>query len=1439
MRKNNYILTALLSISLSFALDAHLDDGVPSDYTPTFHISEIDETSGANINISTALDGDVSGEFLALDGSGATYTFTNCGKTGPDGPSQNAITNSYAGTSLANSVTALSGMQKWVVPNTGTYFFEVKGAMGGSQNSTYRGGYGAVVSGAVDLQAGQTLIIAVGQKGGDDGDSPGGGGGTAVAIGTHYNNATPLFVAGGGGGRSQWGNTNYAAINGQAGINGGSCSGWAQPGNNGNGGSSHGHANNSGCGAGFYTGSQNSTSTSGSHARGFRQGYRGSSLAGPYGGFGGGGAGSNSNNDRDKGGAGGYSGGNQAFDAGQGGGGGSYIASSVSSQIILGGNSANNSGHGIVIISTNATQGNSIPVALDQTVYGNEDDVFTITLTGEDSDGGILTYNLESNPSHGNVTQSYSSVLGFDGNNDYVDIGDMLSIGAYTKIAWVKRANGSKNNNIISGNTGHALWAPNHYGFKLSAGHNGSWNTVQDIEALEIGEWNFVAVTYDPNVASGTMVLYKNGAQIDNATGVARQNESSATYIGRYGGGNHWIGSIDEVAIWNEALTAAEITSIYNNSGNELNANTNYGNYSSEPNLIGYWRMNEGTGSSTLDHSGNGNNGIIGGASWLTEGSTNTVTYTPNTNYYGHDNFSFSVSDGIDVSYQPATVHINILPVNDIPTINSTPVLDIIEGHSYEYAISHHDIDGDQVTLTAPTKPDWLSIDNTNVHSLNFNGGHTVTVPYDANQDITDQITIEAWIMIDRYQDYGAVITKGTNGWSEVAPYSLMQGYGGYMRLAYNWNGSNSGNFFTNSIIPLDTWTHVACVVESNGYASFYINGNLDATRNLGSNFEFHSNDENLVIGADPPGNTEYWYGKLDEIRLWSAARTSSEINSGMYQIIDPSSEGLIAYWDFNEGSGNQAHDLTENENNGTIIGAGWSNDIAYSSTSLIGSPDFSDGGLHNVVLHIEDGNGGSATQSFNIAVAVTHLDITGESGFRILSSPVSGAIFGDLLEELWIQGSDGSDHEGADPNLWTYDDGWVPVADLYNDELQAGQGFVVYVFADTDFDGDDDLPVTLSIDGTINETGVTVAANPTKWNLVGNPYGLHVNINQMLSDNSSKFHSTVYRLDDANPGYRTHNGTIGDIDQGLIKPFDGFWVQADTDGDVFEFTEQSIRRGHINVGGGGGRSTTNESAGTATFTFTNGQFTSNVYLSFTENGEINLDPADAKQIIPMSPAEHLTSMIHESGKSLSINNLPSDLTTDISFDLDVMLLSPNDEGYETQSEQVTMTWDVSDLPEGISLSLVNNGTGQTVNLYGYPSMNVALPSKGGFSFPENLMETYPEVGESQFTLSVYTDIASNDEEDMIVPEKITLHNAYPNPFNPSTMISFDIAEIGDVSLKIFDLTGRQVASLINEFMIPGSHQVTWNPGLLPSGVYLVELIVGDRSFNQKITYIK
>jgi hypothetical protein len=108
--------------------------------------------------------------------------------------------------------------------------------------------------------------------------------------------------------------------------------------------------------------------------------------------------------------------------------------------------------------------------------------------------------------------------------------------------------------------------------------------------------------------------------------------------------------------------------------------------------------------------------------------------------------------------------------------------------------------------------------------------------------------------------------------------------------------------------------------------------------------------------------------------------------------------------------------------------------------------------------------------------------------------------------------------------------------------------------------------------------------------------------------------------------------------------------------------------------------------------------------------------------------------------------------------------------------------------------------------------------------------------------ISYYSDFAETDSKDPpIVPteEFLIMLPAYPNPFNPSTVISFDLSDADMVSLDIFDIAGRQVASLISEYMIPGSHQIVWNPGQLSSGIYFVKLIAGNTSLNQKITYVK
>jgi hypothetical protein len=208
--------------------------------------------------------------------------------------------------------------------------------------------------------------------------------------------------------------------------------------------------------------------------------------------------------------------------------------------------------------------------------------------------------------------------LFFNGSNAHVDLGDMLSQGAYTKAAWVKRISGyAVANNIISGNTGHAFWAPFAQGSKLSAGHNGDYTAVQDTDSLPTGVWNFVAVTYDPDAETGTMTLYRNGVQVDQATGVAPQDESTTTYIGKFNNGNYWLGSIDEVGIWNEALTATEILEL-SNSSNDLGASANHGDYTSSDDLQGYWKMNEGEGGTLSDASGNGHVGTINMAVWNT-----------------------------------------------------------------------------------------------------------------------------------------------------------------------------------------------------------------------------------------------------------------------------------------------------------------------------------------------------------------------------------------------------------------------------------------------------------------------------------------------------------------------------------------------------------------------------------------------------------------------------------------------------------------------------------------------------------------------------------------------------------------------------------------------------------------------------------------------------
>ncbi len=89
------------------------------------------------------------------------------------------------------------------------------------------------------------------------------------------------------------------------------------------------------------------------------------------------------------------------------------------------------------------------------------------------------------------------------------------------------------------------------------------------------------------------------------------------------------------------------------------------------------------------------------------------------------------------------------------------------------------------------------------------------------------------------------------------------------------------------------------------------------------------------------------------------------------------------------------------------------------------------------------------------------------------------------------------------------------------------------------------------------------------------------------------------------------------------------------------------------------------------------------------------------------------------------------------------------------------------------------------------------------------------------------------------IPDKYVLHQNYPNPFNPMTKINFDLPKQGFVSLKIFDITGREVQTLVNEFQLAGKYTVDFNGSALSSGVYFYRLQSGELTMTKSMVLIR
>ena len=150
----------------------------------------------------------------------------------------------------------------------------------------------------------------------------------------------------------------------------------------------------------------------------------------------------------------------------------------------------------------------------------------------------------------------------------------------------------------------------------------------------------------------------------------------------------------------------------------------------------------------------------------------------------------------------------------------------------------------------------------------------------------------------------------------------------------------------------------------------------------------------------------------------------------------------------------------------------------------------------------------------------------------------------------------------------------------------------------------------------------------------------------------------------------------------------------------------------------------------------------------------------------------------------------------------------------------------------------------QQIHASGYQFVLYEISKKFGFVFSDEVLagglsERWYYLKGCTISDTTYGVLLSISEEHKEYPNSFLLTQNYPNPFNPSTKIQYSVNSTQKVTLKVYDLLGREVATLVNEEKPAGTYELTWYAEGLPSGVYFYQLAAGNFIETKKMILIK
>lgn len=514
---------------------------------------------------------------------------------------------------------------------------------------------------------------------------------------------------------------------------------------------------------------------------------------------------------------------------------------------------------------------------------------------------------------------------------------------------------------------------------------------------------------------------------------------------------------------------------------------------------------------------------------------------------------------------------------------------------------------------------------------------------------------------------------------------------------------------------------------------------------------------------------------------------------------------------------------------------------------------------LTNGIFIIESGNNLIAnTKSVGSGKLRMKQTISGSRGWRLLSSPLNSD-YGDFLDAITTQGYSGSSLGNApldslQPNVLYYLESYSGTGNTDNSRWRApsnsttslttSRGLYTYIFGNIAADAryNDALPVDLEVEGQENEGPIDLnvsytAAADSGWNLVGNPYAATIDWDDASNWTKTNIDNTIYAWDPSTNQYKTWNGTTGDLGNGLISPFQGFWIKANSTNPSLIVTENAKTTGGTFVGKANAAIASLPPKFSITVSDDNNR--ASTHFMFSESANINKDNKDAYRLVPPPgiPSYLDISSVSKQKDRFSINNLPRKFGIPIEIPL---FLDVYENGFSVDKPLHFLFENIDNIPDGWSIYLVDMKTKAEIDLL---KNDTYL-----FSFKGNQDKRSPnkELGASPKILTkapssnnrFYIRIDSGTDADDL-PNEFKLKQNYPNPFNPSTTIEFNLPIQSQVTLDVFDILGRRLETIVSENLSAGEHSYSWNAARYSSGVYIYRLSTTKDVFIKKMTLIK